>query len=451
MISQKTFPLTESALRWIEILFSERFGGAWRLEFFEERTVLHLVGAHGAIIFGRRIQSFSIPAFEHPCCFWDAMSEGWVSVCGDSLPVPGLANIASPLITKSEQSFYIEYDLPGLLFWKLCRLEEIANQNLDRHKRFSAINSHAFKFAYLDRPVVDEWMNILSQVISRQWPSVVLKKHSAEICLSHDVDRPSRYGFATPKTFTRRLLRDIANLNFQTVMAAPSIRLSSSRKLHRLDPYNTFDQIMTISERLGLKSCFNFICGYKITRFDADYDIRCPSIRKLMREIDSRGHEIGWHPSYTTIDNPGRLRFEIDLLRSVCEEEGISQEVKGVRMHYLRWRQPWPLPHLDDLGLKYDSTLGYADEPGFRCGTCFEYPVFDLHNSRILRIRERPLIAMDTSMLNPIYMNNHKGSPQKKILNLKRNCQAVEGQFTLLWHNSNFTNNEKSFEDILSQ
>jgi len=30
-----------------------------------------------------------------------------------------------------------------------------------------------------------------------------------------------------------------------------------------------------------------------------------------------------------------------------------------------------------DAGMDYDSTLSYADRPGFRCGTCSEYPAFD--------------------------------------------------------------------------
>lgn len=46
-------------------------------------------------------------------------------------------------------------------------------------------------------------------------------------------------------------------------------------------------------------------------------------------------------------------------------------------MHYLRWGHPTTLQAWNDAGMDYDSTLGYADSPGFRCGTCFEYPAFN--------------------------------------------------------------------------
>ena len=51
----------------------------------------------------------------------------------------------------------------------LCRIEEIGRSDLDEHKRFPASESHAFKHNYLDRPVVDEWMHVLGQVIRMRW------------------------------------------------------------------------------------------------------------------------------------------------------------------------------------------------------------------------------------------------------------------------------------------
>jgi hypothetical protein len=52
------------------------------------------------------------------------------------------------------------------------RVEEIGRTDLDNHERFPATSSHAFKHGYLDRPVVDEWLHLLGQVIQRQWPGV---------------------------------------------------------------------------------------------------------------------------------------------------------------------------------------------------------------------------------------------------------------------------------------
>lgn len=57
-----------------------------------------------------------------------------------------------------------------------------------------------------------------------------------------------------------------------------------------------------------------------------------------------------------------------------------------------------------DAGMSYDSTLGYADRPGFRCGTCFEYTAFDVVSDQPLSLRIRPLIAMDCTVIAERYL-----------------------------------------------
>ena len=152
--------------------------------------------------------------------------------------------------------------------------------------------------------------------------------------------------------------------------------MSTSRtQLHSADPCNTFDWLMDVSEASNLKSAFYFICGGDHPN-DADYEPEHPVIRNLMRRIHERGRG-GLHPGYSTFQQPERIRKEADRLKHICAEEGIDQNIWGGRMHYLRWEQPVTLRAWADAGLNYDATLGYADRPGFRCGTCHEYTAFD--------------------------------------------------------------------------
>jgi hypothetical protein len=106
-------------------------------------------------------------------------------------------------------------------------------------------------------------------------------------------------------------------------------------------------------------------------------------------------------------------------------------------MHYLRWSQSEILAIFNDVGLNYDSTLGYADVPGFRCGTCFEYPAFDPCALSILKLRIRPLIVMECSAISDKYMGLGTGdSVLNQFIKLKDRCKKVNGCFALLWHNS---------------
>jgi hypothetical protein len=89
---------------------------------------------------------------------------------------------------------------------------------------------------------------------------------------------------------------------------------------------------------------------------------------------------------------------------SVLDEEGIAQPLLGGRQHYLRWETPTTVRLWDANGLDYDITLSYADRPGFRCGTCFEYPMFDSVEQRALKLRQRPLIVMECSVIAERYL-----------------------------------------------
>ena len=442
-----------STLLWLEKILFERFGKKYSLLHTSVGLVLTIEGGDGQIIFDSLQEYFFEIHSVVPYSIWDAKSEGWDSVLGGVLPAPGLFPLKKPLVEKQGSDYVIHYNILGLTFWMLNRIEEIDSVNLDNHGRFPAIASHAYRHGYLERPVVDEWLNILGQVMQRQWPNIQLKQHEFSINVSHDVDNPSRFAFKSWNKILRGMVSDVLRRSdFKKAVLAPWVRLNSTSRLHPLDPSNSFDWIMDVSEQHGLTSAFYFICGNTTPGLDAEYEPEHPAIRTLMRRIHQRGHEIGLHPSYGTYQTPSLIRAEAERLRRITGEEGIDQAEWGGRMHYLRWEHPTTLHAWNNAGMAYDSSLGYADRPGFRCGTCFEYPAFDPVTRLSLTLRIRPLIAMETTILASNYLGLGSGeSALQKFQQLKRSCQIVKGCFTLLWHNCQFEKLEERslYEQLL--
>ena len=103
--------------------------------------------------------------------------------------------------------------------------------------------------------------------------------------------------------------------------------------------------------------------------------------------------------------------------------------------------------------LDYDSSLSYADRPGFRCGTCREYPLYDLAARSPLRLHERPLIVMECSVIAERYMG--LGYSDEALILMQRyrdTCHRFSGDFTLLWHNSHFEHpKDREFYQALLQ
>lgn len=434
---------SSSALDWLSMILEERFGHTFNLTPIDQGIKLTLSNYDGgAISFPETYSEFFQRYSDIPFTTWDAQAEGWQSALNEPLPAPGKTHLPSSLIefnTLNNSCAYVHYDILGLIYWMLNRIEEIGRTDLDNHGRFPAIHSHAYKNDYLERPIVDEWLHILGQVICRVWPDIRLTQHKFSTKVSHDVDTPSLYGFKSWGTIFRMMVGHLLKRgDIKAFIVAFWVKLTTRKKLHLQDPYNTFDWLMEQSEVNNLTSAFYFICG-GMTDKDADYILEDPLIQELMLRIYRRGHEIGLHPSYATYKKPELIRQEAMHLRSICERAGIIQTSYGGRMHYLRWEQPTTLQAWEDAGLSYDSTLSYADRPGFRCGTCFEYPAFNPITQQLLNIRIRPLIAMECTVIDPIYLGmGVTQNAEKKFLELKEKCRKLDGCFTLLWHNSYF-------------
>ncbi len=430
---------TSSALRWLETLLQERFGRRFMLVQQVNTLQLSLPGSDGVITFDPLQSVFHQSRSDFPCQEWLASTEGYTGPIEDVIPAPSEMALQVPLIELSEQGATVHYDILGLTYWMLTRLEEVGRTDLDNHQRFPATASHAYQNGYLERPVVDEWLIILGQVIQRVWPRIELKQHEFIIKVSHDVDTPSLYGFKSWPMIGRMMAGHLLKRrDIKAFFAAPYVKFATRSQLHPGDSCNTFDWLMDVSEANNLKSAFYFICGGDHPN-DADYQPEDPVIRNLMRRIHGRGHEIGLHPSYNTFQQPELIKEQADRLKRICAEEGIEQKKWGGRMHYLRWEQPVTMRAWADAGMTYDSTLGYADRPGFRCGTCHEYLAFDPVAQEPLSLRIRPLVVMECSVIDEAYLGlGVTEAAEKKMKQLKTYCQQVNGTFGLLWHNSYF-------------
>ncbi|HHY13016.1 MAG TPA: hypothetical protein GX529_10355, partial [Firmicutes bacterium] len=292
-------------------------------------------------------------------------------------------------------------DVFGSVFFMLTRYEEVVKSDRDEHRRFPAAASLAYQEGFLERPIVNEYVEILWGCMKQLWPYLQRKSHCYQLHLTHDVDYPRAVAGKPWHFVFRDSLADVVKRK-DVGLACRRIharRLASQGNFAR-DPYNTFDLLMDISERHAINSAFYFTAHESCDRLDSDYSIQDLWIRKLLVRISEHGHEIGFHGSYHSYNNRMQVAEEVERFRQVLREEGIDQDILGGRQHYLRWECPTTWDIWDQLGMDYDSTLGFADCVGFRCGTCYEYPVFDLVERQSLNLRERPLIVMERSLMS---------------------------------------------------
>ena len=357
----------------------------------------------------------------------------------DRLPVLfGKPNPAGSYLEQTPGRWILGLDVFGSVFFLLTRYEELVIPARDGHGRFAAGSSLLAREGLLDRALVNEYLDLFWVTIQMLWPRLRRRERAFRPFLTHDVDRPlcvvdESLARVAGSAVADLIRRHDANLALRRLGAFWS---GSGSQLEK-DPCNTFDWMMDQSEAAGLTSAFYFFGGQTNPRFDARYTLGDARIRSLLTRIGARGHEIGLHPSYGTLGDAPALAREYQSLRQTAEQLGIVQRTWGGRQHYLRWEVPGTWQAWEDAGLAYDSTLGFADHAGFRTGTCYEYPVFNLHTRQRLTLRERPLIVMDVSLLNRDYMGLDHEQAWHQATRLLETCRRHQGDFVLLWHNNN--------------
>lgn len=384
---------------------------------------------------------------------WDSVRLAKATACDGPLPIIfGERNSEGHWYDKTgSDEHYLGVDVYGATFFMLSRYEELVNPTRDRHARFPAEASMAFREDFLHRPVIDEYVELLWEAMKRLWSGLSRDRGIYRVRLTHDVDRPFAARGRQPDEVAQSLLGDVVKRGRPglAVRRLASLLLPPEWGL-RLDPNFTFDWLMDRAEERDLTAAFYFVAGGS-TEFDPGYDISSALIRRLMKRIDARGHEIGLHPSYATLGDLGRLRLEAEALRNAMASVGLSPSSVGGRQHYLRWDAMNSWSQWQQAGLAYDSTLGYAQAAGFRSGTCREYPTWSFSEGRQLSLRERPLIVMDRTLFADQYLGLDWHRALRKVAELADACRSVRGTFVLLWHNDHLLrpSDRRFFEDLL--
>lgn len=320
-------------------------------------------------------------------------------------------------------------------FFMLTRWEEYVTRGRDEQDRFLGKYSLAFRNNFLHRPIVNEYVEFLWNVLRSLEINQNRIKRDYELIPTHDVD------FLFFPEFSWSDLKH--NLRLKGINES----LAKIKYTMLSDPYDTFSYLMNLSERIYTKARFYFVDGQE--NYDAQDYLNTKRFQKLTNEIQRRNHVIGFHSGYYAFNDAAKASVEKERL-----EKSIKYKVKEGRQHFLRFKAPDTWKVQEQSGMQTDCTLGYHDLAGFRCGVCYEYPVFDFLESRIMNLWERPLIAMDTTLM--FYNKYHPDQTRKKLQELVEQVKKYDGQFVLLWHNTAVRNGRWQefrvvFEQLYSQ
>jgi len=350
--------------------------------------------------------------------------------------IPLIFGSAKLDVTESKISCGI--DIFASVFFCLTRWEERVIKIRDKHNRFPVTYSLAYRNKFLHRPVVNEYVEMLWNMLVFLGFSGKRREKTFSIVPTHDIDRIT---YHTSFYITiKNTIKDIIRLKFKKAFL---YFLSYFLILFKIknDPFDAFDWMMDLSEKSGFTSVF-FIMAGGTSKYDRRYSLREKKVQLLIDKIKKRGHKLALHYSYSTYKNPEQLLIECSEYKEV-----LSESAKLGRNHYLKFSVPETWQNLEESGIENDSTCGYHDKEGFRCGTGDIYSVFNILSRSRLKLKEMPMIFMDR-----IYPWKHKDSSIEKleesITQLITTSKKYKMPMTTLFHNGVYYNDSIDFKRI---
>jgi peptidoglycan/xylan/chitin deacetylase (PgdA/CDA1 family) len=316
----------------------------------------------------------------------------------------------------------VPHDELEVAFGHLARLEERDGPK-DEHGRFSAAAS---SLDPLDPPL--ERLRRSLGVEPPRWRGARFA-----VALTHDVDVPWRWTRRAVRGSAARLKSHaLGRCRAAAVREARALAALPLHKLRRSDPNWRFDAIMDAERERGSSSTFFLLAGHADPHDGPSPETYDRVRPRLVETLRAGGGEVGLHGSYLAARDPKRLAAE----KRVLEELGA--EVRGQRYHYLRVDPHANLAPLAELGLRYDSSLGFSDAIGFRAGIMQPFRPWDLARDRPLDLVEIPLAAMDVTLGEERYLGLSAADAQRPLLDLLDVAAEFGGGFAVLWHTDRF-------------
>jgi hypothetical protein len=371
-----------------------------------------------------------------PVLFWeDVELSGVPLIHFDDPPRP------AAVFQEESGQILMSADPVWTCFYLISRWEEHDPARRDELGRFSPQSSLAFRHGFLRFPVVDATVALLDSLLAHihracRIPSVRVARWPGgrrwALCLSHDVDWVKKWtpGGIVKYLVQKKLPRWTKDGHWRQRLAIVLQDLRSGR-----DPYDNIDDILELESQHRAVSTFFFLpgvpdqrrAGRKILgRYPRRFDLG-----RLARHIRQAGGEVELHGSFNSYDDERQLARERELLH-----EGTGCQPRGVRQHFLRYRFPMTVRCHEAVGLTYDSTLGFGDLAGYRCGISFPYRLFDLPEDRRLMIMEIPLVIMDGAL--DVIRGGTVEASWATVDELFGRAEQFGGVCTLLWHNTSF-------------
>ncbi len=351
---------------------------------------------------------------------YDISNVIWKDLEGISLPFLFDTDMENEVVSVVEDRVIINYDIIASSFFFLSNWQEWAtNKKNNEINRFPYDASIQFELNIIEKPVVNYYLSILKYAIEKAYNITLIPKEEFTTFVSHDID-------ACLSAWLQGSYRALLDKKPLSVFKLLYL------KLFKEDAWFNFKEILAIERNLNIRSTFFFMSskGKKGNFRNSDYTVSRKKFKKVFQDIESNKSEVGLHGSFGTCNDESLYKNDLKKL---------EYKVIGNRFHFLEFDVEKTIPILEKSDIRFDSTMGFAEHPGFRNGICYPFYLYDIEKDAPSTVLEIPLILMDGTLQNKKYVNISRDKAVEYVLPLIQEVRKFNGVFSILWHNTHFS------------
>lgn len=321
------------------------------------------------------------------------------------------------------------FDIFSSVFYLVSRYEEYLPFKGDKFGRFRASDSFAFQNNFLQKPVVNIWIEIFKKELKMKFPLLEFKKENFSSVVTYDIDVAYKFkGRSLVRNLGAAIL-DIIGFRGQNFKERIQTLFFSKR-----DPWDIYDELKNIISKNQLSSVFFFLLADK-SEHDRNLHFQNPEMDKLINSIKTFS-QIGIHPSFHSSEISDKIVNEKERLEKLSGEK-----ITKSRQHYLKFKLPDTYNALLASEISEDYSMGFPEMPGFRAGISKPFYFYDLKNEKATSLKIVPLTCMDATFV--YYLEKSPEKSLAEILILLKEVKNINGTFVSIFHNDIIGGNPK--------
>ncbi len=328
--------------------------------------------------------------------------------------------VGIPAFFSTNNHSAIPYDIFAASFYLLTRYEEYLPHVKDVKGRYPARASLAYQHNFLDKPLVDIWLQRFKEVLLKFYPDLKLQNKKTRNTLLVQVHRAFAYKNVGIVAAAGGFFKDLIGLRVKHIVHRAQVLL-----LLKKDPNAIYKWLVQVQKRAtNHKMQVYFALGdyTSINRVIRHSKLPLQRVIKMINDYC----DVGLLASISSTSNPIALKEEKKRF-----EEISLRPLRKVNVYEGSFQIPISYQNFLEEEITDDYSMVFPETFGFRASTCSSYKFYDL-----IQETQTPLDVHPPCLsIDQVFDAPKKTLDVLHINKLQREIQKVGGDLILVFTN----------------